>query len=93
MNMRLSGRFLFVHTQKHIQKYALDFKSSGTHHDCWSLAVHGPVALSHLWLAAVIPHPTSISANRLPTYCTPLELFSSDARVKKSPEGEWYQRS
>lgn len=45
INMRLSGRFLFLHTQKHTQEYPLDFKSSGIQHDCWLLAVHGPAAV------------------------------------------------
>ena len=132
MNMRLSGRFLFVHTQKHTQEYSLDFKSSGIKHDCWLLAVHGPAEFWTLLLESShtpplvdfsqpTPHRTRTPQNSFGShpraftpcsartttkflktpprhflkyrscfyfyfYCTPFELFSSDAAVTSHPK-------
>ena len=64
INMRLFGRFLFLHTQKLTQKHPLDSRSRPTHQYCRLLALHGSVALSHTCLFSAAPHPLSISAIR-----------------------------
>jgi hypothetical protein len=67
----LGALFLFIHTQKHTQKYLLDFKSSESRHDRWLLALHGPVALRRPCFFPATPHPLSISAKRHPSYPNP----------------------
>lgn len=46
MNMRLSGRFLFIHTQKHTQEYMLGFNSRVVQHYCGLIAVCGVAVFS-----------------------------------------------
>jgi len=78
MNMRLSGRFLFVHTQKHTQKYLLDFKSSEIQHDCWLLAVWGSVSLSRTCLVpAATPTPCGFQQTDTHHTPTPQNSFGS----------------
>ena len=78
MIMRLSGRFLFVHTQKHTQEYSLDFKSSGIKHDCWLLAVHGPAAFWTLLLEASHTPPLVDFSQPTPHHTpTPQNSFGS----------------
>ena len=76
--MRLSRRFLFVHTQKHTQEYSLDFRSSTTHHHCWLLAVHGPTAFWTLLLEASHTPPLVDFSQRTPHRTpTPQNPFGS----------------
>jgi hypothetical protein len=77
--MRLSGRFLFIHTQKHTQEYLLDFRSSTTHHDCWLLEVHGPVTLSRTYLVPATPHRTPTPQNSFGSH--PATFTSCSART------------
>ena len=70
MNMRLMGRFFYLHTQKHTQEYLLDFKSSGINTTAGCLQDRGQSCLATLAWAQRHP-PLSISDNRHPTVPPP----------------------
>ena len=68
--MRLSGRFLFVHTQKHTQECSLDSKSSWIQRICFLLAVHGTAEFWTLLLEASHT-PSLVDFKYPPPYRTP----------------------